>query len=152
MSQSHQYVVFSLDEQLFALRLAAVERIVRAVEIMPLPGAPEIVLGMIIVRGQIIPVFNTRRRFGLPVKEINLSDQLIIARLRTRQVALAVDTVRGVHESGEEDTVASERILPFIEHIEGVVKLKDGLILIHELDKFLSLEEEKVLDAAQTML
>ena len=152
MSQSHQYVVFSLDEQLFALRLSAVERIVRAVEIMPLPGTPEIVLGMIIVSGQIIPVFDTRRRFRLPVREINLSDQFIIARSRTRQVALAVDTVRGVHESGEEDTIAAERILPFIEHIEGVVKLKDGLILIHELDKFLSLEEEKVLDAAQTIL
>ena len=148
MSSINQYVVFSLDEQLFALRLSAVERIVRAAEVAPLPGIPESVLGVINVRGQIIPVFDIRRRFGLPVREMELSDQFIIARSRLRRVALVVDTVRGVHQSDGKDTLASERILPGMERIEGVLKLKDGLILIHNLDEFLSLDEEKTLDAA----
>ncbi len=152
MSSSNQYVVFTLDEQQFALRLSAVERIVRVVEVTPLPGAPEIVLGVINVLGQIIPVFDTRRRFGMPVKEIDLSDHLIIALSRTRRVALLVDALRGVHESAGEDTVASERILPFMDHIEGVVKLEDGLSFIHDLDKFLSIDEEETLDTALKIL
>ena len=151
-NMSPQYVVFSLDAQQFALQLSAVERVVRAVEVTPLPSAPELVLGVVNVFGQITPVFRTRQRFGLPEREIDVSDQFIIARARTRTVALVVDTVRGVHESIEQDMVAAERILPVMEHIEGVVKLKDGLMLIHDLDRFLSLEEEQTLDAALQIL
>ena len=151
MNTHHQYLVFSLDEQPFALRLSAVERVIRAVEVTPLPGAPEIVLGVINVRGQIIPVFNTRKRFRLLEREIDLSDQLIIARARTRIVALIVDAVSGVYESLEQEMVEAESILPGIKQIAGVVKLRDGLILIHDLDTFLSLEEEKALDAVMSV-
>ena len=148
MSTSPHYVVFSLGEPQFALRLSEVVRVIRAVEVTPLPGAPELVLGVVNLLGRITPVFHTRQRFRLPEREIDVSDQFIIARALTRTVALVVDTVRGVHESEEQDTVAAERILPLMEPIEGVVKLKDGLMLIHDLDRFLSLEEAQTLDAA----
>jgi len=147
MSRSNHYVVFSLDEQSFALRLSAVERVIRAVEVTPLPNVPEAVLGVFNMQGQIIPAFNTRKRFGLPEREMSLSDQLIVARARTRRVALVVDAVSGINESEEQEVVTAEKIFPGMEHIEGVVKLADSLILIHDLDKFLSLDEEKALDA-----
>ncbi len=83
MSLSDQYVVFGLDEHSFALRLSAVVRVVRAVEVTPLPRAPEIVLGVINVQGRITPVFDVRKRFRLPAREISLSDQFIIARADT---------------------------------------------------------------------
>lgn len=147
MSRSNQHVVFNLDEQLFALHLSAVEKVTWSVAVTLLPNAPETVLGAVNMQGHIIPVFNTRKRFRLPEREMDLSDQLIIARARTRRVALVVDAVSGINESEEQEVVAAEKILPGMEHIEGVVKLGDGLILIHNLDKFLSLEEEKALDA-----
>jgi purine-binding chemotaxis protein CheW len=140
------YVVFSLDEQLFALRLSAVERVVLAVEVTALPHAPEIVLGVINVRGQITPVFDLRKRFRLPAREIDLSDQFIIARTRRRQVALVVDGVRDVGESLAQQTVAADEILPGLGLVEGVAKLGGDLIFIHNLDKFLSLEEERELE------
>lgn len=145
---SLQYIVFSLDEQMFAVRLAAIERVIRAVEVTPLPDAPKLVRGVINLLGEIIPVFDTRQRFGLAAREIDLSNQILIARARTRHVALVVDTVKGVHAGAQEDMIAAEKIRPISEHITGVVKLADGLMLIHDLDKFLSLEEEKALDAA----
>jgi purine-binding chemotaxis protein CheW len=150
MIRSNQYVVFSLDEQSFALRLSAVERVIRAVAVTPLPNLPENVLGIFNMQGQIMPAFNTRKRFHLPEREMNLSDQLVVARARTRRVALVVDAVSGINEIEEEQVVATEEILPGIEHIEGVVKLGDSLILIHDLNKFLSLDEEKALDAGMS--
>ena len=147
-SHSIQHIVFSLDGQPFALRLSSVERIVRAVEVTPLPRAPEAVLGVINVHGQITPVFNLRERFRLPAREISLSDQFIIARARTRRVVLVVDEVRGVDESLERATVAADDILPGMEHVAGVAKLGIDLIFIHDLDKFLSLEEERELEGA----
>lgn len=148
MDKLNQLVVFTFDEQRYALHLSAVERIVRVVEVTPLPKAPEIVLGVVNVQGQITPVINIRKRFCLPEREMNLSDQLIIARTSRRTVALVADAVSGVIERSEQEVIAAEKVLPGIEYVEGVVKLEDGMILIHDLNKFLSLEEEQALDNA----
>jgi chemotaxis signal transduction protein len=66
MNKSIPLVVFTLDEQRYALHLDAVKRIVRAVEVTPLPKAPQIVLGVVNVQGKVIPVMNLRSRFSLP--------------------------------------------------------------------------------------
>lgn len=79
---------------------------------------------------------------------MNLSDQLIIAHTSRRTVALVADAVSGVIERSEQEVIAAEKVLPDIEYVEGVIKLEDGMILIHDLNKFLSLEEEEALDNA----
>lgn len=145
---SEQLIVITLDEQRYALRLAAVERIARMVEITPLPAAPPAVSGMVNVQGRILPVYDLRRRFGLPQREIALTDQFIIARTARWPVALIADAVTGVIACAKSDLIAMENILPDVAYMEGVLKLKDGLILIHSLDKFLSLEEEQSLNQA----
>jgi purine-binding chemotaxis protein CheW len=147
-SNSKPLVVFFLDEQRYALRLSAVEQIVRMVEISPLPQAPEIILGVINIRGRIAPVFHIRKRFHLPEREIGLNDHLIVARTARRTVALVADAVTGVVERADEAMSAVEGIFPGLEYVEGVVKLDDGLVFIHDLDTFLSLEEEKTMEQA----
>jgi len=148
MNRINQLVVFTLDEQRYALPLYAVGRVVRSLEITPLPRAPEIVLGMVNIQGKIIPVFNIRKRFNLPEREIGLNDHLILAHTSRRSVAILVDEVSGVIDRSESEVVAAEEILPRMEYVEGVVKLEDGMILIHDLSKFLSLEEEIKLEEA----
>jgi purine-binding chemotaxis protein CheW len=148
MSESIQLVVFVLDEQRYALHLSAVERIVRAIEITSLPNAPEIVLGIINVQGQIIPVVNPRKRFRLSERELRLSDQLIIAHTSRRTVALVADAVGGVVERAEEDVMAADSIIPAMGYVEGVAKLEDGMVYIHDLDEFLSPVEERILNDA----
>jgi purine-binding chemotaxis protein CheW len=143
-----QLVVFALEDQAYALRLAAVERVARMVSVTPLPKAPEIVMGVVNVRGRIVPVFDVRRRFRLPPREAAISDQLMIARTARRPAALVADAVAGVREYPEEAIVEARSILPGVEYVEGVVKLADGLILIHDLDEFLSLQEEESLGRA----
>jgi purine-binding chemotaxis protein CheW len=139
--------LFALDELRYAVYLSAVERVVRAVEITPLPKAPEIVLGVINVQGRVLPVLDIRKRFRLPAREMKPDDRFIIARTATRQVALVVDSVAGVHELTEAEMVSAKEALPFAQYLEGVVKLDGNLVLIHDLDQFLSLDEEKALDA-----
>ena len=59
-----------------------------------------------------------------------------------------VDTVSEVIEPVGGKLLNSENITPGMEYVDGVIKLEDGLILIHDLDRFLSLQEEKKLDNA----
>lgn len=146
MKKSDFLIVFTLDDQRYALPLHAAERVVRMVAITPLPNAPDIILGVINFQGKVIPVINVRRRFGLPDREIALTDQLVVARTARRPVALVADAVLDVIACAAQSLIAAEDILPKLEYVEGVVKLTDGLILIHDLDKFLSLEEEETLD------
>lgn len=139
-------VVFTLNERRYALRLAAVERIVLVAAITPLPMAPQIVLGVVDVQGRIVPVVDIRKRFRLPGRQLRLSDHLIIACTRRRAVALMVDEVAGVVARPHGELTAADRILPNLQYLEGVVKLEDGLILIHDLDTFLSPVEEQQLE------
>lgn len=148
LKRSVPLLAVTLDEQRYALHLSSVERVVRAVEITPLPKAPEIVLGVINIQGKVIPVVNVRERFRLPERPLELSDRIIFAHSSRRSVALVVDAVSGVIDCAERDMIAAERIVPRMEYIEGIAKLEDGLILIHDLDRFLSLDEEKRLDNA----
>jgi purine-binding chemotaxis protein CheW len=143
-----QILVFSLEERLCALPLSAVERVIRAVEITPLPKAPEIVQGVINVHGRIIPVVDVRTRFRLPARALDCDDRLIIAVTPGRAVALAADRVVGIRVIATEAMVVSERALPFAEYIRGVVKFEEDLALIYDLDGFLSLDEGRELDAA----
>ena len=143
-----QIVVFSLDEPRYALDLSTVERVVRAVEITPLPKAPEIVLGVINMQGQVVPVVDVRKRFRLPGREINIDDRFIISRTSRRLVALVADDVVGVKRLGNREIVSAEQALPFAEYIKGVAKVEDDLVLIYDLDRFLSLDEEEKLDEA----
>lgn len=149
MSKSQaQLVVFSLDDSRYALPLEAVERVVRVVDITALPKAPEIILGVVNVQGRVIAVANVRKRFRLSEREPALSDQLVIARTPRRPVALIVDEVMGVLEYSQSEATPAQRIVPGIDYAAGVVKLSDGMVLIHDLGRFLSLDEERDLDEA----
>ncbi len=146
MAMNNQLLVFELDNKYFALFLNIVERVIHAVEITPLPGSPQTVSGVINLEGKIIPVFNIRRRFLFTEKEINPSDKIIIAQTKKRTVAVLVDSVNELIEISENEITQSEKVLPELNYIEGIVKLKEGLILINNLDKFLSLNEEEILN------
>jgi purine-binding chemotaxis protein CheW len=143
MREDIHLVVFRLDDQRYAVRLDVVERIVRAVAVTPLPHAPAIVLGLMDLAGRVLPVVNLRRRFGLPEREIGPADQFIIARTAARALALVVDAAHEVIAYPETAVIDAGRIVPGLEHVQGVIALEDGLVLIHALDQCLSLDEER---------
>ena len=141
-------VVFTLGDLRFALNLAAVERVISAVEITPLPEAPRGVSGVINLQGKIVPVFDLRQRFGLPSREVRLSDHLIIAHTQWRMVALIVDTVGGVVPQNEVNVTPAADILPDLECVTGVMKLDGNLVLVQDLERFLSIEDHEALQLA----
>jgi purine-binding chemotaxis protein CheW len=139
------WVVFTVDELDFALTLGAVLRVVRAVEVSPLPESMRGVRGMISLHGNVVPVFDLRMRLGRATREVRASDHLVIARTHRRIVALLVDAVAGVVSRGEVRITPAEDILPHLETIDGVMTLAGSMVLVHDLERFLSLEEHEAL-------
>ncbi len=148
MEKPRQLVLFLLDANRFGLDRDVVERVVPVVEITPLPRAPEIVSGIINVHGEIVPVVDIRRRLGLPPRALVLQDQLLLAQTHRRRFALLVDRVTGVVEQEDGELMPGDRILPNLDPIAGVLCLPDGLVLIQDLETFLSLPQEDQLDRA----
>lgn len=140
--------VFRLEGQRYGLPLSQIDRVIRAVELTSLPKAPSIVLGVVNVNGQVLPVLDIRHRFHLPDREIGVDDHFLIARTRKRRVVLQIDQAEGVIGVSANDVVCTDEITPGLEQVRGVAKLADGLLLIHDIDSFLSLEEEQALDDA----
>ena len=113
----------------------------RAAQVTPLPQAPDTVIGVINVAGAVLPVMNVRRRFHLPEREISPADHFLIARTARGPIVLVIDITYGVVEHPATPTGDSG-------HICGALALHDGLVLIHDLDRFLSQEESHELDEA----
>ncbi|OQX77618.1 MAG: hypothetical protein B6D64_08010 [Bacteroidetes bacterium 4484_276] len=141
-------VVFQIDNQRFALPLPVVERVVQVVEIFPLPKMSDYVHGIINLHGKIIPVINMRFLFGLPAKEIELSNQLIIAITPSGKLALLVDSTHEVFEFDDDKIVKSDNIMYGMRYVQGVIKTDDGVVLINDVGKFLDPEELKRLENA----
>lgn len=143
-----QLVVFVLDNWKLALSLQAVIRVLPAVEITPLPNAPDVVSGIVNIEGTLFPVFNTRHCLGFPERDTDPGDRFIIAQTKRRSVILTVDDVTGVLSCSEK-CIDTERVLFHGQrHISGVARLDGELILIHDLEAFLSPKEERVLNRA----
>lgn len=142
-----QLLVFTLQAQRHAVPLAGVVRVLAAAAVTPLPGAPDTVLGAIDVGGCIVPVYSLRRRFGLPERPLEPADQFLLVRTPQRVLVLVVDEVHGIATS-DQPAVDAATVVPGLQAAAGVVRLDDGLLLIHDLERLLSPSEQQVLAAA----
>ena len=148
MSGSLQLVIFSLDEQMYGLNVSVVERIIRAVEVFPLPEHPANILGAVNFQGRIIPVVDASKRSRSTEREINLSDRFIVAGCSGGLVALVADEVMGIVEVPEHQVADAMAIMPGLKLLTGLAQLDGAMILVLDPDAMLSPEQQKPLDMA----
>ncbi|ACH39044.1 scaffold protein CheW associated with MCPs of class 40H [Citrifermentans bemidjiense Bem] len=147
---STHLLIFALEGQRYALPVSAVVRVVRAAALTPLPKAPEIVLGILDLQGEIIPVINLRKRFRLPERPIGCDDQFLVVRTSNFPVALAVDNTQEVVQLDPDAVVEPEDIVRGTDYLSGVTRNEGGLVLIHDLDTLLFPDEEQQIAKALT--
>jgi purine-binding chemotaxis protein CheW len=136
-----EILVFEVGGQHYGLPAADVRQILRAVTLTPLPRAPEIVEGVINVRGTIVPVLDIRARFRLPPKPPAHTDHLIVATVGQRAAALRVDRVLELVRLDAGSAERAETVVPGVQYVAHLARLPAGLVLIHDLDTFLSQAE-----------
>jgi purine-binding chemotaxis protein CheW len=143
-----QLLVFEIGNVRYALELRCVREIVRAVLIVPLPDAPDVVEGVIRARGEIVPVYDLRLRFGHPPRPLHPDERLVIAWTGERLVAFRCDHADRIEEVDPSAIDAPPPMLQGGRHIAGVAALPEGLALIHDLQTFLEAAERETLDTA----
>lgn len=142
MSDVGKMLVFEVDEFRCALPLKHVQKIEVAVALTPIPSAPEVVAGIINVRGKLFPVMDVRQRLKLQTCDMRLEDHIILAETSKREMALWVGAVFGIEEHSLASQDDLHNILESLSYLSGITALGDNLILIHDLEEFLSDDEE----------
>lgn len=128
------------------LPVEAVVEIHPAVQLVGLPDAPEVVVGLMNRRGRALPVLDLRRRLGLPTRPIRPDDRLVVLSVRGRSLALQVDAAVDVltaPTSALDEAAAEEAV-----RTQGVAVLPDGLLVVLDMATFLSSGEAAALEAA----
>lgn len=131
-----------------AILASATVEVARAVAVTALPSAPAVVAGVINLRGDPTPVVDLRARFALPPMPVSTEHHLVIARCGPRKVAFHVDRVIDLISVADSALHPATVVGPGAEHVAGFVTLPDGLIVIHDLERFLTVGEAAALDAA----
>jgi purine-binding chemotaxis protein CheW len=145
VTQSNELVVFVLDDQKYALPLDVVDRVVRAVEITPLPDAPPIVAGVINVQGRILPVVDLRRRFHLAERANHPDDHFLVAKSSTMMVALPVDEALGMVKDLGDERISADDVSPNLNYVEHVVPHDGEMVFALDIDTVLTDDEEEAL-------
>ncbi len=138
-----QWVTFRLDNETYGINVMQVREVLRYSEIAPVPGAPEYVLGIINLRGNVVTVIDTRSRFGLPPADITDNTRVVIIEAEKQVVGILVDSVAEVvylrtSEIDSAPHVGTEESAKFI---QGVSNRDNELLILVDLNKLLSDEE-----------
>ncbi len=149
--RSDQYFIFSLEGMYYAMALPTVERVIRAVELILVAKMPDCMLGLINVKGQIIPVVNIRKQLGLPDREMDIDDRIIISQGPNQAIAFIVDEVEGIADqsfkiSSEDchNDVSGQIFSQMEKHIEGAGKYKDQTVVIYNIHKLFSVDDMQI--------
>ncbi|MDP2875303.1 MAG: chemotaxis protein CheW [Holophaga sp.] len=140
---SGQLVTFTLDGVEFGLDIDRVQEITPRTSITPVPGAPSFVLGVVNLRGIIIPVLDSRLRFHLPPALPTPRTRIIILNLGGQPTGLQVDSVAEVIRL---DDLTIRDTPPLVagvrsDYLAGMVTVGTRLITLIDLDKILDSSE-----------
>ena len=137
MDQNNYHIIFSLEKQLFALELSDVVKVVRSVQITPVPEAPPLVLGLIDLGGQMIPVLDIRQKMHLPAQQKNINQRILIISSMDNMICFFVDTITDVLLIDPADINLPSTIMPDMEpFLYGVSKYKEQTVLHYRTDFF----------------
>jgi purine-binding chemotaxis protein CheW len=144
----NQWVTFRLGEETYGVNVMQVQEVLRITEIAPVPGSPDYVVGIINLRGNVVTVIDTRKRFGLYPKDSDDSSRIVIIEAEDQVIGILVDSVAEVVElrSSEIESAPNVGNEESSRYIQGVTSRNGELLILVDLNRFLSDEEKAELE------
>ncbi|MDD2903061.1 MAG: chemotaxis protein CheW [Syntrophales bacterium] len=147
ITETGQYLTFQLDEEVFALDISTVREVLDFTKITKVPQTPDFMLGVINLRGSVMPVVDMRLKFGLSKTEPTVNTCIIIVEIELdgeiTMLGALVDSVQEVMELDADQIEPPPRIGTRLNtrFIKGMGKQDDRFLIIIEIDKVFSVEE-----------
>jgi len=140
-----QLVIFELGTENFGIDIASVEGIVKVQEITKIPQAPSYLEGITNLRGDVLPVIDMQKRFGMSIQEKTKETRIMVANVENVKIGMIVTAVSEVLTI---DDSVIEPPPPMISNINsefiiGVAKIDKRLVILLDLAKILTANETK---------
>ena len=138
-----QWVTFKLENEIYGINVMQVQEVLRYTEIAPVPGAPNYVIGIINLRGNVVTVIDTRVRFGLIPSEVSENSRIVIIEAEKQAIGILVDGVAEVVylRSSDIDMAPNVGTDESAKFIQGVSNRDGELLILVDLNKFLNDDE-----------
>lgn len=138
-------ILFRLGEEEYGVDIFCVDAIERNLPVLRVPTAPRHIAGLVQLRGEAIPVYDLRARFGLPQKK---ADVLIIARIEGLKIALAIDSVSEIIEAEDKEVMAAPTLVRTQDtsFISKVTNVKGHMFILLGLEGLLLPEEKREIE------
>lgn len=146
-AEAGQYLTFTLDEEVFALSIHKVREVLDFTPVTKVPQTPDFMLGVINLRGSVVPVMDLRLKFGMTRTERTVSTCIIITEVtldgETMQVGALADSVQEVMELERDQIEPPPRIGTRLKSrfIQGMGKRDGDFVIIIDIDRVFSAEE-----------
>jgi purine-binding chemotaxis protein CheW len=144
---SASYLSFRLEEEAFALHVSKVLEILEVEHITKVPHSPDFMRGVVNLRGNILPVIDTRVKFGLAPSEFTVNTCIVVINILSEGEELVlgalVDAVLEVAELKADDIQTPPKIGNKYksDFINGMVKRGDGFAMLLDIDRIFSSDE-----------
>ena len=142
-----QLVSFNINEEEFGLDILKVQEINRMVEITRVPNTPDFVVGVIHLRGKVIPIIDLRARLGMPDRAYDKDTRIIVVELEGKVIGFIVDKVNEVLRISKSITEPPPPMAGGVnsDFITAVGKLENRLLILLDLNKVLTTKEQEEL-------
>jgi purine-binding chemotaxis protein CheW len=150
MQKDCQLVGFRIGEETYGVQIGAVREIVRVPEITAVPNAPELIEGVINLRGKIIPVMDLRKRFGSSAIQADKKNRILVVELENRLLGLIVSSASEVLKIPPSEIEPPGAVFAEGEssYVTGVGKLKGRLVILLDIARLLRQPEYRKLEEA----
>jgi len=146
MAESQQYSTFMVDGFFFGVEVERVQEVIKFQNMTPVPLASRMVRGLINLRGQIVTAIDLRRRLDLKEREEGEEPMNVVIRTDEGAVSLLVDDIGDVLELTEDTLEPPPPTIRGVARdlVTGIHKLDGQLLLILDIDKVITVTQEKV--------
>jgi purine-binding chemotaxis protein CheW len=150
MQKDCHLVGFRIGEETYGVPIGSVREIVRVPEITTVPNAPELIEGVINLRGKIIPVMDLRKRFGNVAIQSDKKNRILVVELESRLLGLIVSSASEVLKIPPSEIEAPGAVFAEGEssYVTGVGKLKGRLVILLDIGRLLRQPEFRKLEEA----
>ena len=146
-NETKTFVIFRLGDEEFGVDVMNIKEIAKLSTITRVPRSPDFIEGVINLRGCLATVVNLRKRFGFVPKEIDSDSRIIIAECEGKAFGMLVDAATEVLKIPVSDIETTpEMVTTEIskEHLKGVGKVDDRLIILLDLKQVLAENENEI--------
>ncbi len=149
MPEIDRAVAFRLAGQLYGLPIGVVQEIQQLAEFLPLPDDDPALVGLIELRGAVVPVLDLRALVGLDEAPYTLETPMVFCHVGPHQVCLVVDSVEDVVDLPSGGLQAPSTIYALADRMLGTVKLSQGVLMLLDIDRLIPARAFAVAEAQE---